>query len=201
MQRFFVLGENTLCAINSKPEIGPFLRGQLSFQLTVLFSYDPLLKGRLEEYQPKGYPKLRLANKSYLVFFLGSKAEEFFPAIEAQERETNLNMQELTEFSTTFLKEFLELSNQVLQDAEALKTLPESLLKNTEKLKNELGKFDDRLKRLEQEDYNAMVLGKMFEQLGDRNTGCAIDDTMVDWERLSDYKKQLSKVVKDCQGS
>lgn len=134
MQRFFVLGEHTLCAVHDKPNIGLFLRGALPFPLTVFASYDPLLLGGAQVIHPKGNPKLRLASKDDLVRFLGSRSPNFFLAMKNQERETTLSAQELTEFAATFRHEFSVLHESVLRDVELLEELPALLGKDADVL-------------------------------------------------------------------
>lgn len=134
MQRFFVLGEHTLCAVNDKPNIGLFLRGALSFPLTVLASYDPLLLGGAQAIHPKGNPKLRLASKADLVRFLGSRSPNFFLAMKHQELETTLSEQALAEFSATVRHEFSVLHESVLRDVDLLAELPALLGKDADSL-------------------------------------------------------------------
>lgn len=134
MQRFFVLGEHTLCAVHDKPNIGLFLRGALPFPLTVLASYDPLLLGSAQAIHPKGNPKLRLAKKADLVCFLGSRSPNFFLAMKNQERETTLSAQELTDFAATVRHEFSVLHESVLRDMEMLTELPALLGKDADVL-------------------------------------------------------------------
>lgn len=307
MQRFFVLGEHTLCAVNDKPDIGLFLRGALSFPLTVLASYDPLLLGSAQVIHPKGNPKLRLASKADLVRFLGSRSPNFFLEMKHQERETTLSEQALAEFSATVRHEFSVLHESVLRDVEMLAELPallgkevdaltdcyrnalinaevvndllkeheaasqpyisdtdfeiidgineavnailessldgnatemdpdlaarakarmqvafgsmpndvmptlcdralkvyEGILKSHQIMQSQhqlgiiLGNFKERLERLDQEQYNLMLLGEIFEQKGDRDTANAVCEQKegVDWEHLRAHREHINDAI------
>lgn len=98
MQRFFVLGEHSLCSVNDQPDIAPFLNGSLAHPLTVLAVQhaSPYLPKQV--IQPTGYPLLRQATIDDARFYFTGLpvSDELLSAIEAQDRETEQTVEALS---------------------------------------------------------------------------------------------------------
>ncbi|MGN5048839.1 hypothetical protein ACTG16_23340 [Aeromonas sp. 23P] len=125
MQRFFVLGEHTLCTVSGKPDIGQFLNGPLTFPLTALVVTEASPYKPEQVIQPEGRPLLRLATiNDVRAYFIGIPvSDKLLSGIAEQDRETEQTVEALSALAPS-LRESMDGARkrfaQCMKDAASL---------------------------------------------------------------------------------